>query len=187
MTITGQRVGYIRVSTIDQSTERQLPDRDNLHCVFEDKCSGKDVNRPQLQAALKHLRAGDTLLVHSMDRLGRNLMDLKRIVDDLTGRGVTIEFVKERLTITGDESSFAKLFFNIMGAFAEFERSLIKERQREGIALARAKNAYKGRKKALSEEQTAQLKRMLAEGKKKTEIAAALGITRQTVYAYAES
>ncbi|HEY1987685.1 MAG TPA: recombinase family protein [Terracidiphilus sp.] len=185
--MTGQRVGYVRVSTTDQNTERQMPDRAGLHCVFEDKCSGKDVNRPQLQAALKHLRAGDTLVVHSMDRLGRNLMDLKTIINDLTGRGVAVEFVKEKRTITADTDPMTKLFFDIMACFAEFERSLLKERQREGIAIARAKNIYKGRKKALNDEQSAQLKQMLLEGKKKTEIAAALGITRQTVYAYAES
>ena len=184
MTITGQRVGYIRVSTVDQNTERQLPDRESLHCIFEDKCSGKDVHRPQLQAALKHLRAGDTLVCHSMDRLGRNLIDLKTIINDLTGRGVAVEFIKEKRTVTADADPMTKLFFDIMGAFAEFERSLIKERQREGIALARAKNVYKGRRKALNDEQVAELKRRVAAGEKKTAIAKALGITRQTVYAY---
>jgi DNA invertase Pin-like site-specific DNA recombinase len=138
-----KRVGYIRVSTVDQNTERQL-DGEELDKVFTDKASGKDTKRPQLQAALDYLRGGDILVVHSMDMLARNLDDLRRIVLGLTSKGVLVEFVKERLTFTGEDSAMSQLLLSVMGAFAEFERSLIRERQREGIALAKKAGVYKG-------------------------------------------
>src|SRR5689334_15803045 len=131
----GQRVGYIRVSTLDQSTARQL-DGVDLDKVFEDKASGKDTHRPQLKACLAHLREGDTLIVHSMDRLARNLTDLRALVDDLVARGVAVQFVKEGQTFTGKADHMARLMLNLMGSFAEFEREIIRERQREGIAIA---------------------------------------------------
>ena len=144
-----KRVGYIRVSTLDQNTVRQL-DGEDVDKVFTDKASGKDTKRPQLQAALDYLREGDTLLVHSMDRLARNLDDLRKIVLDLTHKGVLVEFIKERLTFTGEDSAMSQLLLSVMGAFAEFERSLIRERQREGIALAKKAGVYKGRKPSLT-------------------------------------
>ena len=104
----GKRVGYIRVSTLDQKTDRQLEGVD-LDKRFTDKASGKDMKRPQLEAALQYLREGDVLVVHSMDRLARNLDDLRKVVTDLTGRGIVIEFVKERLTFTGEDSAMSKL------------------------------------------------------------------------------
>src|SRR5271154_7035619 len=116
----GKRVGYIRVSSIDQNTERQLEGME-LDKTFTDKVSGKDVNRPQLKAALDYLRDGDVLVVHSMDRLARNLVDLRTLVDDLTRRGVQVRFIKEALTFTGDDTSTAKLLLSVMGAVAEFE------------------------------------------------------------------
>ena len=131
--MAGQRIGYIRVSTIDQQVERQL-DGLELDQTFTDKASGKDTNRPQLELLLRFARSGDTVVVHSMDRLARNLDDLRRIVHTLTGKGVRIEFVKEHLTFTGEDSPMASLLLSVMGAFAEFERVLIHERQREGIA-----------------------------------------------------
>jgi DNA invertase Pin-like site-specific DNA recombinase len=132
----GQTIGYKRVSTLDQSTARQL-DGVELDRVFEDKLSGKDMNRPQLVAMLKHVREGDTVVAHSLDRLGRNLVDLRKLVTDLTGRGVRVQFLKENLIFTGEDSPMSNLLLNMMGAFAEFERALIRERQREGIALAK--------------------------------------------------
>src|SRR6185437_7118784 len=137
----GQRIGYIRVSSVDQNTARQL-DGIDLDRTFTDKASAKDANRPKLQECLRFLRDGDTLYVHSMDRLARNLIDLRQMVEDLTARGVAVEFVKERLSFTADASPMAKLLLNMMGAFAEFERELIRERQREGIALARAAGKF---------------------------------------------
>src|SRR3954467_6334830 len=147
--MAGQRIGYIRVSTLDQETQRQL-EGVALDQTFTDKASGKDTNRPQLEFMLRFARTGDTVVVHSMDRLARNLDDLRRIVHTLTGKGVQIEFVKEQLTFTGEDSPMASLLLSVMGAFAEFERALIHERQREGITLAKQRGAYKGRKKALS-------------------------------------
>ena len=132
--MAGQRIGYIRVSSLDQQVDRQL-DGMVLDQIFTDKASGKDTNRPQLELMLRFARSGDTVVVHSMDRLARNLDDLRRIVHTLTGKGVRIEFVKEHLSFTGDDSPMASLLLSVMGAFAEFERALIHERQREGIAL----------------------------------------------------
>lgn len=132
----GQRIGYIRVSTLDQNPDRQL-EGVQVSKVFIDKASGKDTQRPQLEALLSYVREGDILVVHSMDRLARNLDDLRRMVQQLTGRGVRIEFVKESLAFTGEDSPMANLLLSVMGAFAEFERALIRERQREGISLAK--------------------------------------------------
>ena len=126
----GHRIGYIRVSTLDQNPERQL-ENVHVHKVFTDKASGKDVQRPQLDLLLSFIREGDTVVVHSMDRLARNLDDLRRLVQELTQRGIRIEFVKENLTFTGEDSPMANLLLSVMGAFAEFERALIRERQRE--------------------------------------------------------
>src|SRR3982750_2864836 len=147
----GQRIGYIRVSSLDQQVARQLEGIE-VDKTFIDKASGKDTKRPQLELLLSFVRAGDTVVVHSMDRLARNLDDLRRIVQTLTNRGVRIEFVKEHLTFTGEDSPMSSLMLSVMGAFAEFERALIKERQREGIVLAKKRGAYKGRKKSLSPE-----------------------------------
>jgi len=130
------------------------------------------------------VREGDTVVVHSMDRLARNLDDLRRLVQRLTQRGVRIEFVKEHLTFTGEDSPMANLMLSGMGAFAEFERALIRERQREGIALAKQRGAYRGRKKALAPEQVAQLRRRAAAGEKKAQLAREFGISRETVYQY---
>ena len=152
----GQRIGHQRVSTVDQSTARQL-DGVELHKVFTDQASGKDINRPELARALDYVRDGDTLVVHSMDRLARNLEDLRRIVRELTSSGVKVEFVKESLTFAGDDSPMNTLLLSMLGAVAEFERSMILERQREGIAIAKAAGKYKGRKASLSQTQASEL------------------------------
>ncbi len=121
----GQRIGYIRVSSFDQNPERQL-EGVPVARVFTDKASGKDTQRPELERLLAFVREGDTVVVHSMDRLARNLDDLRRIVQSLTKRGVRIEFAKEGLTFTGEDSPMANLMLSVMGAFAEFERALLK-------------------------------------------------------------
>ena len=144
----GQRIGYVRVSSFDQNPERQL-DQVQVDKLFNDKASGKDTQRTQLDALLSFAREGDTVVVHSMDRLARNLDDLRRLVQTLTKRGIRIEFVKECLSFTGEDSPMANLLLSVMGAFAELERALIGERQREGIALAKQRGVYRGRKKAL--------------------------------------
>lgn len=155
-TIPGQQVGYTRVSTLDQNSDRQL-DGVALDRLFTDSASGKDLRRPQFEEMLSFVRDGDTVLVHSMDRLARNLDDLRRIVRTLTARGVRVQFVKEQLTFTGDDTAMATLLLSVMGAFAEFERALIRERQREGIAVAKRNGVYRGRRKSLSSEQIARL------------------------------
>jgi DNA invertase Pin-like site-specific DNA recombinase len=179
----GKTVGYIRVSTLDQNTARQLEGL-QLDKVFTEKASGKDTNRPQLQAALDYLREGDKLVVHSLDRLARNLDDLRKTVFSLTNKGVVVEFVKEHLTFTGDDSAMSNLLLSVMGAFAEFERSLIKERQREGIALAKKSGLYKGRKPSLDAERVAELRQRVVAGEKKAVLAREFCISRETLYQY---
>jgi DNA invertase Pin-like site-specific DNA recombinase len=180
----GKRIGYIRVSTLDQNESRQL-EGVQLDKRFVDKASGKDTKRPQLQAALDYLRDGDVLVIHSMDRLARNLDDLRKIVTELTGRGVVVEFAKEHLTFTREDNSMSKLLLSVMGAFAEFERSLIRERQREGITLAKKAGVYKGRKPSLTPERVTQLRARVAAGEKKAALAREFGISRETLYSYA--
>jgi DNA invertase Pin-like site-specific DNA recombinase len=181
--LQGQRIGYVRVSSFDQNPERQL-EQVQVDKVFTDKASGKDTQRPELDALLSFVREGDTVVVHSMDRLARNLDDLRRLVQRLTKRGVRIEFVKESLTFTGEDSPMANLMLSVMGAFAEFERALIRERQREGIALAKQRGAYRGRKKALSPEQEVDLRRRADAGEQKAKLAREFGISRETLYQY---
>jgi DNA invertase Pin-like site-specific DNA recombinase len=181
--MTGQRIGYVRVSTFDQNVDRQL-DGISLDKIFTDKASGKDVDRPQLEAMLSFIREGDTVIVHSMDRLARNLDDLRKLVQSLTKRGIRIEFVKESLTFTGEESPMANLMLSVM---AEFERSLIRERQREGIAIAKQRGAYRGRKKSLSEDKVSEMKQRVAGGEQKAALAREFGISRETLYQYLRS
>ena len=177
----GQRIGYARVSSFDQNLDRQLADA-NVKKVFTDKASGKDTQRPELDRLLAFVREGDTVVVHSMDRLARNLDDLRRLVQMLTKRGVRIEFVKENLTFVGEDSPMANLMLSVMGAFAEFERALIRERQREGIALAQKRGVYRGRKRVLSAEQVAELRKRVVAGEQKAKLAREFGISRETLY-----
>ncbi len=179
----GHRIGYIRVSSFDQNPERQL-EQVEVSKVFTDKASGKDTERPALEELLAFVREGDTVVVHSMDRLARNLDDLRRLVQQLTKRGVRIEFVKECLTFTGEDSPMANLLLSVLGAFAEFERALIRERQREGIALAKQRGAYRGRKKSLSPEQVLELQQRASNGEQKAKLAREYGISRETLYQY---
>ncbi|MCO6434322.1 recombinase family protein [Nitrosomonas nitrosa] len=181
--MSGKRIGYVRVSSFDQNPERQLEGVE-VDRVFTDKASGKDVQRPQLDMLLGFVREDDTVVVHSMDRLARNLDNLRRLVQDLTGRGIRVEFVKERLIFTGEDSPMANLMLSVMGSFAEFERALIRERQREGITLAKQRGAYRGRKKSLNSEQVSELKRRVVAGEQKALIARNFGISRETLYQY---
>ena len=181
--MVGQRIGYIRVSTVDQNTERQL-DGIELDKTFTDKASGKDTNRPQLELMMSFVRSGDTVIVHSMDRLARDQNDLHKIVQTLTGKGVRIEFIKEHLTFSGDDSPISKLMLSVMGAVHEFERALIKERQLEGIALAKKRGVFKGRKKSLSQAAVAELRQRIKAGMSKSQVAREVGISRETLYKY---
>ncbi len=181
--MTGQVVGYVRVSTLDQKTDRQLVGI-HLHRTFTDHASGKDTDRPELAQMVAYVREGDTVVVHSMDRLARNLEDLRRLVRELTGKGVRIQFLKEGLTFTAEASPMSQLLLNVMGSFAEFERALIKERQSEGIAIAKTKGIYKGRRRALTPAQVDELvARVKADGKKAV-LAREFGVSRETVHRY---
>lgn len=185
---TGQKIGYIRVSSVDQNTERQL-DGIDLDRTFEDKASGKNAaDRPALQEMLRFIRDGDTLYVHSIDRLARNLDDLLHLVKDLTSRGVTVQFVKEALTFSGDnDNAMSKLMLSVMGAISEFERALIRERQREGIAKAKKKGKYKGRARVLTPIQAEELRSLATPGCNKSALARRFGISRESVYRYCRS
>ncbi|MDD2337243.1 MAG: recombinase family protein [Geobacteraceae bacterium] len=184
--MSGQRVGYIRVSSVDQKTERQEVQLAGLKIsrCFTEKVSGKDTDRPALKEMLEYVREGDTVIVQSLDRLARNLDDLRKIVKDLTGRGIQVQFLKENLTFANDDTPIANLTLSIMGAFAEFERALIRERQREGIEIAKAKGAFKGRKRSMTDSKIAEIKQRVASGDKKSQIAREMGISRATLYAY---
>lgn len=179
------RVGYMRVSTIDQRTDRQLEGVE-LDKLFKDHCSGKDMNRPALRECLTYLREGDVLHVHSIDRLARNLQDLQGLVTDLNGRGVSVCFKKEGLTFTaGNEADpMSKLMLQLLGSFSEFERSMIRERQREGLELAKKQGRKLGRAKALKPEQVAELVARAKAGESKAHLAKEYGISRVTLYAY---
>ncbi|QLG12660.1 recombinase family protein (plasmid) [Deinococcus sp. D7000] len=179
----GHRLGYARVSSEDQNTVRQL-DGLTFDKVFTDKVSGGHAKRPQLAALLGHAREGDTVVVHSMDRLARNLDDLRSLVNGLTDKGVRVEFIKEGLTFTGEDSAMSRLLLSVMGAFAEFERALIRERQREGIEAAKKAGVYKGRKKTLSAAQASDLRQRAEGGESKASLARDFGISRETVYQY---
>ncbi|SRR5260221_239779 len=181
--MTGQRLGYVRVSSLGQNTDRQL-EGIQVDRTFTDKVSGKDTNRPKLQEMLEFAREGDTVVVHSMDRLARNLDDLRRTVQQLTKKGVAVEFLHEHLTFTGEDAPMATLLLSVMGAFAEFERALIRERQMEGIALAKQRGAYKGRKKSLPEAAIVELRERLDTGITKAQLAREFSISRETLYQY---
>ena len=180
----GQLVGYMRVSTVDQKTVRQLEGL-TLNKKFTDHASGKDTARPQLQNLVNYVRDGDTVVVHSMDRLARNVDDLRRLVSDFTDRGVHVRFVREALTFTGEDSPMANLLLSMLGAVAQFERDLIQERQREGIAIAKQRGAYKGRPPALKAYQIADVKRRVEAGESPSAIGRDYDIHRQSVYRYA--
>lgn len=181
--LTGQRVGYCRVSSADQNTSRQL-DGIATEKLFTDKASGKDTERPELKLMLDYVREGDVVFVHSMDRLARNLIDLRQLVERLTKKGVKVTFVKEGLTFNGEDAPMSIMMLTMMGAVAEFERAMILERQREGIAQAKARGAYKGRKPSLTCNQVAQLRQRAEAGEKKAVLAREFEISRETVYTY---
>ncbi len=183
MSGSGQHVGYVRVSTVEQNTARQL-DGISLNKIFTDRISGKSTDRPQLQACLDYVREGDTLHVHSMDRLARNLDDLRRLVRQMNEKGVTVQFHQENLIFSGDESPLAELLLNILGSFAQFERNLILERQKQGIAIAKAAGKYRGGRPKLSAEKAEELRARVGQGVAKAKVAREFSISRETLYTY---
>jgi DNA invertase Pin-like site-specific DNA recombinase len=177
-------IAYRRVSSFGQSTERQL-DGMTFDEEFTDKLSGASMERPALLEMLRFCRKGDQCHVHSMDRLARNLRDLLQIVTTLNSKGVVVNFHKENLSFTGDDSATSKLMLGIMGAVSEFERSMIRQRQYEGVQIAKAKgNIYKGGKPKLTPVQAVQLRERALAGEKKAVLAREFGISRETVYQY---
>lgn len=171
------QVGYVRVSSVDQQTDRQL-DGIALDKTFTDKVSGATTDRPQLQAMLEYIREGDILHVHSIDRLARSLADLLKLVEWLNTKHITVHFHKEQLKFTGENSPMQKLMLSMMGSFAEFERSMIRDRQREGIAKAKEKGVYKGRVKSVDDDA---IRRLVASGTSFRKAAEQLGISLSSV------
>lgn len=184
---TSALVGYARVSTIDQNPDRQIEKLESLNVekLFVDKASGKNTSRPGFQAMMNYVREGDVLVICSMDRLARNLFDLLSITKELQEKGVTVRFLKENIDLspTGETSAISKLLLSMMGAVAEFERSLIKERQREGIALAKAKGIYRGRK-PLDQTKIQEAQKLITQGVPRAKVARDLKIGRTSLYRY---
>lgn len=171
-------VGYARVSTVDQKLDRQ--ELDGADKIFSDKISGATRERPALHELIQFVRSGDEVIVHSIDRLARDLRDLQDIIQQLNDKGVSVSFIKERLVFSGDaDDAFSKLQLQMMGAFAEYERNIIKIRQAEGIAKAKERGVYKGRKKTADDNR---IRKMKSDGHGATEIAETLGVSRMTVY-----
>ena len=181
------KIAYARVSTDDQNLDRQLetlkaycPDK-----IFTDHLSGKNLERPGFQQMMDYVREGDIIYVASMDRMARNLDDLLSTTKLLQSKGITVHFLKENICLNpgAETSSMSKLIMSIMGAVAEFERSLIRERQREGILLAKARGGYKGRK-PIDPDKMQEARKLIDEGFTKTKVCEKLQISRQTLYKY---
>lgn len=197
---TGQRVAYVRVSSASQNLARQLQAVGDCDQVFTEKQSGRNVgDRPQLSALIRHVRAGDLVVVASMDRLARSVIDLNAIVEQITGdpaehteaqprKGASIEFLKEHLEFQpGHVDPMAAFQLNMMGAFAQFERELIRQRQAEGIAEAKKRGVYKGRPRSLDTATIHAVRTAAIDGTPKTQIARDFGISRSTLYRYLET
>lgn len=180
---TGQTVGYVRVSSVGQNTARQL-DGMTFDEVFTDKCSGSDTNRPALKAMLTHVRRGDTVVVHEISRLARNTADLLSLVEQLTAKGVAIEFMKEKLTFSGDkDNAMNRMLLTMLGAVSTFELAMINERRAEGQAKAREAGKHMGRHAKLTPKQADEIRSRAAAGENKTELAGEFGVSRATLYA----
>lgn len=179
----GQRLAYIRVSSEGQNEERQL-DGMEFDKVFLDKASGANTQRPAFQEMMSYARASDTVYAHSIDRLCRDLGDLRNTVLALTTRGCVVEFVSERLVFSGDDNPMSALLMNLLGSIYEFERKMIKRRQLEGVEIAKRNGKYKGRKPKLTDQQAEELRQRVAAGEAKASVGRSMGISRETVYAY---
>lgn len=180
---SGKRIGYVRVSTVEQNPDRQL-EGVQLDRKFVEFASARDTNRPQLRILLEYVRDGDTVFVHSMDRLARNIMDLRKIVDGLVERDVQVHFVKESMIFNGSDSAMSNLLLSVMGSFSQFEYEFMKERQREGISIAKASGKYRGRRTKLTPERAEIIRKELTTRKSKSQIAREIGISRESLYRY---
>lgn len=184
------RIGYARVSSDDQNLSRQLEILKpyNLDRIFTDHISGKDLDRTGFRQMMDYVRDGDIIYVASMDRFARNLNDLLNVTQQLQDRGIAVHFLKENLSLNpeGETSSMSKLILSIMGAVAEFERSLIRERQKEGIRLAIKRGVYKGRKPT-DPQIIEQAKELIRQGLSKSKVCRKLNICRTTLYKYLDN
>jgi DNA invertase Pin-like site-specific DNA recombinase len=181
----GKVINYIRVSAIDQNPERQIQGLPEADKVFIEKASGATTKRPELQAMFGYIRPGegDKINVLSIDRLARNIEDLNKLVKQVINLGATIQFHKENITFgNGENSSADDLLFNILGSFAQFERSMIKERQAEGIAAAKAKGKHMGRPGKLTSIQKLEIKKKNKAGATPTDLSKEYAVTRGTIY-----
>ncbi len=180
-----ENIGYIRVSSVGQNIERQLLNVE-LDNSFTDKCSGKDTDRPALTQLIEYAREGDVIHCHDISRMARNTEDLLRLVKEFTEQGISLKFHKEHLEFTGDSNPMQQLMLTMLGGIYQFERSMILERQREGIAIAKQKGKYRG--KPVNEALHDQIRLKYADGMNKMQIAKSIGCARATVYkALAES
>lgn len=179
------KVGYIRVSSTDQNESRQL-DKTELDKVYSEKVSGATRDRTQLKLCIEYLREGDTLFIHSIDRLARNLKDLLNIVSELTDKGVIVKFVSENMEFGNNENPMSGFMLSMLGGFAEFERKMIRIRQAEGIRKAKERGQQLGRaplKKKLIKE----IIKRKESGQSVTDISHAMNIGTSTVYKYLPS
>lgn len=176
-----QVVGYIRVSSQGQNTARQLVGIE-VDRMFTDIMTGSIRTRPELDECLKYVREGDTLVVDSIDRLARNLLDLQKIVSSLIDKGVTVRFVKENISFSSSQDAVANLTLHIMGAFAEFERNMIRTRQREGIDLAKKAGKRLGRPSVLNGKHKKTAKELHSQGISIRKIAMTMGVCRASIY-----
>lgn len=179
-----QRIGYARVSTLDQNLARQLAALGTVDRLFEEKQSGAQrAGRAALAELIEYARHGDTVVVSSMDRLARSVVDLNQIVGELIAKGVSVEFIAERVTfVQGSADPFAEFQLNIMASFAQLERSITKERQADGIKAAKARGVYQGRPRKLTADVLAEARTLIAAEVPKIEVARRLNIDRTTLY-----
>lgn len=181
--MSGKKVAYVRVSTVDQNPERQLISIGDVDRVFEDKCSGGTRNRPALDDLFRYVREGDEVRVASMDRLARSVIDLHQIVDDLVSDGVTVCFIQEGQTVSPESGKghMGRLLLSVLGAVSEFERAVIRERQAEGIAAAKQRGVY-DRGPKLAPAQVEEMRQRVALGVPKAQVAREMGVGRTTLY-----
>jgi DNA invertase Pin-like site-specific DNA recombinase len=186
--MSNQLIGYIRVSTREQSTGRQSDGMQSLKLdkVFEEKVSGKSKDRPQLRLCIDYAREGDTVYIYSIDRLARSLSDLQHIIDELVTKGVTVQFIKESQTYSRDGSNpFNKVLLQVLGAFAEFERNIMLERQAEGIAHAKLNGTKTGKpfgKQPLDMTRRNEAIELNKQGNNISQIAKEMKLSRASIY-----
>jgi len=181
--MTGQIIGYVRVSSSDQNPARQVEQLGECFKIYTDVQSGKSTsNRPELQEMIEYVRKGDVVKVQSMDRLGRDTLDLYAILDQLTTKGVTVMLLSEGITVSKDKTNpTQQLMLGLLASIADFERAKIRERQAQGIAIAKAQGKYKQQHK-LTEDDMEQVRVLLELGHSKTSIADQFQVSRQTIY-----